>query len=69
MVGPISPEERQSKMVKLKLGVAGLVGVSGGLVAVQSDGSLPVVVGAVLAGTVLGAALAWYVFPTGENYR
>jgi hypothetical protein len=65
----MSPEERQSKMVKLKLGVALLVGVSGGLVAVQGDASLPVIGGAVLGGTVLGAALAWYVFPSGENYR
>lgn len=69
MVGPISQEERQSKMVQLKIGVALLVGVSGGLVALQGDASLPIIGGAVVAGTVLGVALAWYIFPSGEGYR
>lgn len=69
MVGPISQEERQSKMIQLKIGVALLVGVSGGLVALQGDGSLATIGGAVLVGTVLGAALAWYIFPSGEGYR
>jgi len=69
MVGPISREERASKLLRLKLGVALLVGVSAGLVAFQSGGSLPVVGVAVLAGTVFGAALAWYVFPDADTYR
>lgn len=69
MVGPISPEERQSKMVRLKIGVALLVGVSAGLVAVQTDAQLAVIGASIVAGTVLGAVLAWYLFPSGENYR
>lgn len=69
MVGPISPEERQSKMVRLKAGVALLVGISSGLVAIQGEASIPFVAGAVIAGTVVGAVLAWYVFPSGNEYR
>lgn len=69
MVGPMSPEERQSGMVRLKLGIALLVGISGGLVALQGEASLPIVGAAVVAGTLVGAALAWYIFPSGANYR
>jgi len=69
MVEPMSPEERQSGMVRLKLGIALLVGVSGGLVALQGDASLPVIGGAVVGATLVGAALAWYIFPSGSNYR
>lgn len=69
MVGPMSSEERQSKMRRLKAGVGLLVGLSGGLVALQGDASPLLIGGAVLAGTALGLALAWYVFPDGSEYR
>lgn len=69
MVGPISTDERRSGLLRLKLGISLLVGLSMGLVAIQSRASLPLVGGAVLAGTAMGAALAWYVFPDAESYK
>lgn len=58
-----------SKMRRLKIAIALLVGVSSGLVAIRGEASLPLVGAAVVAGTVVGAALAWYVFPDGSAYR
>lgn len=69
MVGPISTEQRESKLRKIKVGTALLVGLSMGLVALQGDASLPVIVGAVAVGAVLGGALAWYVFPDADAYE
>jgi hypothetical protein len=37
-----------------------LVGLSGGLIAVQSDASWPVIGAAILGGIVAGGALLWY---------
>jgi len=37
-----------------------LVGLSGGLVALQSDAPLPVIGAAILGGIVAGGALLWY---------
>lgn len=69
MVGPITTGERRSQLLKLKLAVTLLVGLSMGLVAIQSDASLPLVGGAVLVGFLLGASLAWYVFPSADSYK
>lgn len=69
MVGPISTEERQSKLQKIKIGIAVLVGVSMGLVALQGGASLPVIGGATVAGAALGGVLAWYVFPDADAYE
>ncbi|MFB6188335.1 MAG: hypothetical protein ABEI57_00480 [Halapricum sp.] len=69
MVGPMSPEERQSGMLRLKIGIALLVGISSGLVSLQGHPSLPVIAGVMVVGTLVGAALAWYVFPSGRDYR
>lgn len=69
MVGPISAEQRASQLFRLKLGVALLVGISAGLVALQGRASPPVIGVSVVAGTVLGGALSWYVFPAADQYR
>ncbi|ELY86794.1 hypothetical protein [Natrinema altunense] len=45
---------------QLKAGFVLLVGLSGGLVALQSDAALPVVGAAILGGLVAGGALLWY---------
>lgn len=67
MVGPISSEERASTVRRVKAAFVLLVGLSGGLISLQSDGSLFVTAAAILAGVVTGLVLVWLVFPgTGE---
>ena len=67
MVDPISDEDRRRTMLYAKVGVALLVGLSAGLITSQGDPSLEIVVVAVVAGTLLGAALAWYLFPDADE--
>lgn len=69
MVGPITTDERETQLFRIKVGVALLVGLSMGLVAVQGKASPALVGVAVVAGTVIGGALAWYVFPTADAYK
>lgn len=63
MVQPVDPEERASFTRKLKLSLVAVVGLSGGLIAVQGDAPLPVVAATVAGGFVVGTALIWFVFP------
>jgi len=63
MAGPISQEERQRTMRKLKVGVVLLVGLSGGLITSQGEASWQVVVAAVAGSLVVGVVLVWYLFP------
>ncbi|MFQ3320272.1 MAG: hypothetical protein ACI8UR_002260 [Natronomonas sp.] len=67
MVGPISDEDRERTMRRLKIGSVLLVGASAGLITSQGDASLRVLIGAVAAGLLLGAALVWYLFPDSET--
>lgn len=61
MVGPsMTDEDRRSLSLRLQVGFALLVGVSGGLVALQAGGSLVAVLGATVGGLLVGAALTWY---------
>ena len=62
MVGPsLTDEERDLASRRLKLGFVGLVAASGGLIAVQAGGSLPVVAAGLVGGALLGAVLLWFV--------
>lgn len=63
MVGPVSEEDRDSFAARVKAGIVVVVGLSTGLMAVQGDAPLPLVVGAVAVGLVVGAALVRIVFP------
>lgn len=45
---------------RLKIGFIVLVGLSGGLIAIQANAPLPVIVASVLSGLAVGAALLWY---------
>jgi hypothetical protein len=64
MVGPISQAERDSFNRKLQVGVAALVAVSTGMVALGA-GASPVQAAAALAvGVVVGGVIAWYAVPT-----
>ena len=63
MAGPISQEDRERTMTRLKVGVVLLVGLSGGLITSQGETDWPVVAAAVLGGLVVGAALVWFLFP------
>jgi membrane associated rhomboid family serine protease len=65
MVGPISDEERSSFAFRVKVGITVLIGVSAGLITLQGDPSLPIIVGAVVGGLVVGGLLVWYLFPDG----
>ena len=67
MVGPVTDEERERSLLWLKVGLTLLVGLSAGLVTTQGEASLEVVVGAVVAGLLVGAALAWYLVPSVEE--
>lgn len=63
MVEPISNAERSRTLRWVKIGTVLLVGLSAGLIAVQSGGSIEAIAGAMLGGIVVGAALVWYLFP------
>jgi H+/Cl- antiporter ClcA len=63
MAGPISQEDRERTMTRLKVGVVLLVGLSGGLITSQGEAAWPVVAAAVAGGLVVGAALVWFLFP------
>ena len=67
MTGPISEEDRERTMGRLKIGSVLLVGVSSGLIPSQGDASLRVVVAAVVAGLALGVILVRYLFPSFEG--
>ena len=60
MVGPPSREERASEMVRLKIGVVLLVGVSGGLIALHGGADILGMAVATLGALVVGALLTWY---------
>lgn len=63
MVGPISESERTAFATRVKAVIVLVVGVSAGLMAFQGGAPLPLLVGAVLAGLVVGVVLVWIVFP------
>lgn len=63
MVGPVSDDERDRFALKIKLGLTALVAVSGGLIAVQSGATLPLVAAATAGAAIVGAMLVWFVFP------
>lgn len=63
MVDPISNDERSRTLRWVKIGTVLLVGLSAGLIAVQSGGSTEAIAGATVGGIVVGAALVWYLFP------
>jgi len=65
MVGPISQGERDVFNRRLQIGVALLVAVSTGMVAVGAGATLPQAAVALLAGVVVGGVIAWYIVPTG----
>jgi len=67
MVGPTPDGERAALLRRLRIGFVGLVAVSCGLITSQGTTSPPVVAGVTLLGAVVGAGLAWVVFPGPEE--
>ena len=67
MTGPVSDEDRERTMTRLKVGTVLLVGLSAGLITSQGDASLAVVAAAVVAGLLVGAALVRFLFPSIEQ--
>lgn len=59
--------QRRRVLARLRRGTVGLVGVSGGLLALYGDGSLVQIAGAVVAGLLLGALLVWLALPRPED--
>lgn len=47
----------------MKIATILLVGLSAGLIAIQGEASFEIVLGAVVVGALVGAALVWYLFP------
>jgi uncharacterized membrane protein YccC len=67
MVDPVSDEERRRTMLYAKVALTVLVGASAGLITSQGDTTVEVTAAAVVVGLVLGAALAWYLLPDGDE--
>lgn len=67
MVDPISDEDRARTMMWAKVVLVLLVGASAGLITSQGETSIEVVAGAIGVGLLVGAALAWYLFPKVEE--
>ncbi|MFC4447999.1 hypothetical protein [Halorussus aquaticus] len=61
MVGPTSEEEKREAMTRFKATIVVLVGASAGLITLSGGGSLVQIGVAVVAGSVVGAALLAYV--------
>lgn len=68
MVGPISNEERDEVMTRIRIGFVALVAISAGLITLQGDPPLIIVGAAVVGGVVVGIVLMWFLFPDVE-YR
>ncbi len=66
MAGPVSGEDRVRTLRWIKLGTVALVGLSAGSIAAQGGASLEFIAGSSLAGSLVGAALVWYLFPDAE---
>jgi len=66
VVDPIPSEDRERTLRWAKAGTGSLVGLSAGLIAVQSGGSLAAIVAAVAAGLLVGTVLVWYLFPDAD---
>lgn len=67
MVDPIDSDERRSFETRVKIGFTVLIGLSAGLITLQGDPSPLIVVGAILAGMLVGAPLVWFVFPESSD--
>jgi len=66
MVGPsLSEAERKKRIRALKTAFVFLIGLSGGLVALSGDASLPLVGVSILGGLVVGVVLVWHISSTG----
>jgi len=64
MVDPITDDERSAFYRKVKLALVALVGVSAGLVTLQTDATLVQSAAAVAGGLLVGGALVWIVLPS-----
>jgi hypothetical protein len=61
MVGPsMTDEERQNANSRLKVGFVLLVGVSGGLVALQAQGTVVQLAFGFVGGLLVGTLLLWF---------
>jgi lysozyme family protein len=63
MVDPVSDEERDSTLLKIKAGFVMLVGTSAGLMTLQADVGPVWFAGATVAGLLVGAVLVRLAFP------
>ncbi|MFC4543377.1 hypothetical protein ACFO5R_15715 [Halosolutus amylolyticus] len=59
---PSKPTGLTSSSTRLAIGFVLLIGLSGGMIAIQGGGSLAVVAAAVLGSLVVGSALTWYLY-------
>ncbi|WP_159901110.1 hypothetical protein [Salinirussus salinus] len=67
MVDPVDNTERVAFLRKLKIGFALLVGLSAGLMGLQTGAGPVVLAGAFGAGSLVGAFLAWLALPNGDD--
>lgn len=56
----IGEDERRSLSHRLRVSFVLLVGISGGLVAVQANAGITTILAASLGGTIAGIVLVWY---------
>lgn len=69
MVGPIRGQDRRVATRRLKIGFVLLVGLSSGLITLQSDPSIFVFALAVFAGLVVGCLLVVIALPSDISFR
>jgi hypothetical protein len=70
MVGPsLSDRDRRVASRRLRVGFVGLVGCSGGLVALAVSATPAQALAAVLAGVLVGGALLLYLDHVGQEWR
>lgn len=64
MVEPsIDDDDREAFLLRFRIGFALLVGASMGLISLHADAGMSTAAGATAGGALVGALLAWWVFP------
>jgi hypothetical protein len=69
MVSGVTDEERGRFARRLKVGFVLLVGLSAGLITLQTDASLQIFLLATGIGLTVGTLLVWIAFPDRDDFR
>jgi len=67
MERPDTDAQRRSTLVRARIFVIVLVGLSAGLIGVYAEASIAEILAAIIGGSVLGIVLAWFVVPAAHS--